>query len=360
MSKHVLITGGLGYLGSVVAPYLIENGFAVTVLDTGYFKDSLLYPPTTEIPTVYKDARDVTAGDLDAIDAVVHFAGISNDPFGNLDAALIYDPTRAYAKKIAEMCKEHKVRFVFASSCSVYGKSDPRMASNEESATNPETAYSRNKLEVEEDLKSLADENFSPIALRFATVFGLSPRIRFDIVINMFVGMALTTGRIRLNSDGSSWRPNVHILDVAEAVQAALESDWDGGRLLILNVGDDSSNLPVIRIAEQVASVVGTCPIEFVRAFDSGADDKLIASAAVKDGKDTRSYRVSFDRIRERFSSFSCKRSIEEGVREMADGLRTMGLTKELFKDPKFYRLQTLERHLHEGRITSDLRWSRR
>ena len=227
--KRILVTGSLGYLGSVLTSYLVEAGYDCMGYDTGFFKDSLLYPPPLT-PTVFRDARDITQSDLKHIDVVIHLAGISNDPMGKLDAASIYDPTRTYTFKIAKMCKKLGVKFIFASSCSIYGLGVDELLT-EESQVFPQTGYSMNKLQVEEDLRSISDSSFSPISLRFATVFGNSPRIRFDVVINMLTGMAMANKTIVLNSDGKAWRPNLHILDLCMAVRCAIDLDYRRGEL---------------------------------------------------------------------------------------------------------------------------------
>lgn len=348
------MTGGLGYLGSFVAPILAGRGFEVVVLDTGFFKDATLTPPPV-VNLVSKDVRDVSEDDLTGFDVVLHLAGISNDPFGNLSEDEIYRPTRIYARSIAEICKKKKIRFVFASSCSVYGKGGDSVL-DEESPANPQTPYSRNKLEIEEDLAALAGGSFSPIALRFATVFGVSPRMRFDIIINMFVGMATTEGKITLNSDGSVWRPNIYIADVAEAFYSALLFRERVPALLTLNVGREENNMRVLDIAKTVGEEVENCPIRFLK--DSKRGDELIKSRVLHGTRDTRDYKVSFEKIKKVFPRFSCRYSVRDGVREMAKALREIPLTRRLFKDPKFYRLQTIEGLLQDGKIGRDLRWT--
>lgn len=353
--KRILVTGSLGYLGSVLTKSLVESGFDCIGYDTGFFKDCLLYPPP-HTETIIRDARNITEADLKGIDVVVHLAGISNDPMGKLDAARIYDPTRTYSLTIAKLCKKLGVRFIFASSCSVYGLGGDDLLT-ELSATHPQTYYSLNKLQIEEDLRSISDKDFSPIALRFATVFGSSPRHRFDVVVNMLTGMAVANRTIVLNSDGMSWRPNLHILDVCQAVRRAIELDYRAGQLLVLNVGDDQNNLQVIQIAKIIQQVIPGCDLKFLTENPELDKEGLIRDRKVKGGGDTRTYKVSFKKIKETFPGFACEWTVEKGVKEMAALFEELHLDMAFFKRKGFYRLQELERLYESGCITDDLYW---
>ncbi|TSC69454.1 MAG: hypothetical protein G01um101470_1049 [Parcubacteria group bacterium Gr01-1014_70] len=359
MNRHILITGAEGYLGGVIAPFLIERGYRVTGLDTGFFKDALLYK-APKYTVIKKDARDVSEKDLEEMDAVVHLAGISiNDPFGNLPPKKLYDPTRHYARDIASLCKKTGARFIFASSCSIYGKSGEEML-NEDSIVHPQIDYAKNKLQVEEDLARLADKSFSPIALRFATAFGASPRMRFDIVVNMLTGMAFTEKKILLNSDGQAWRPNVHIMDIARAVECAAHSSYNDGRLLVLNVGREDNNIKIADIAKIVSDECGDAPISFVFKKRRGAESALVTSAAVSaSGVDSRNYRVSFALIKEYFPDFECKYSVRDGVKEMLSQFRKINMTSAQFKGREFYRIKRLEDLYAQGKIDSEVRWKK-
>lgn len=355
--KRVLITGSQGYLGSVLTQYLSDQGFDCIGFDTGFFKNTLLYPaPSTK--TIFRDARDITESDLENIDVVVHLAGISNDPMGKLDAALIYDPTRIYAFNIAEMCKKLGVRFIFASSCSIYGLGKDELLT-EDSEVHPQTGYSKNKLEIEQDLRTICDKNFSPIALRFATVFGHSPRIRFDVVINMLIGMAMANKQIILNSDGKAWRPNLHIQDVCKAVKCAIDFDYKGGELMVLNVGSDENNLQIIDIAKIIQQTIPGCELKFLSENPDLDKEGLIQDRKIKaDGGDTRTYKVSFEKITKELPGFGkCDWSVEKGVKDMAAKFDSVGFNAKLFKLTGYYRLQQLE-YLYENHfISDDLRW---
>lgn len=352
--RKILVTGSLSYIGSVLTNYLEEHGYDCVGYDAGFFKDCLLSdPPATK--TVFRDARDFQDKDLDGVDVLVHLAGLSNDPCGNLDAARMYEPTRVYAFEIAKLCKKRGVKFIFASSCSIYGKGQVE-AFTEYSPTYPQTAYSVNKLQIEQDLRSISDRNFSPIALRFATVFGLSPRMRFDLAINGFVGMALATRQIVLNSDGSAWRPHVHVLDICQAVRCAIDFDWRGGELLVLNVADEKNNLQIIDVARTAQSLVPGCELKFLQKNPELDRDNLI-KAKVHDGVDTRTYRVSFAKIRETFKDFQVAWTVENGIVDLFERLKALNLDETTFKDKKFYRVPMLEYLYQKGHLSEDLRW---
>ena len=353
--ERILITGSLGYFGSVLSNYLAENGYDCIGYDTGFFNNCVLYPPP-QAKTVFKDVRDMTETDLEKIDVLVHLAGISNDPMKNLNAETVYDPTRLYSFEIAKLCKKLGIRFIFASSCSVYGLGGNELL-KESSPTHPQTGYSLNKLQIEDDLRLISDKNFSPIALRFATIFGLSPRIRFDVVINMLVGMAVADGAIVLNSDGQAWRPNLHILDACEAVRCAIELKYDGEDLMVLNVGADENNLQVIRIAEMIQHLVPGSALKFL--YDNPGLDKegLICDRKIKKGSDTRTYKVSFENLNRIMPSFQFKWGVEKGIRSMVEMLNNLSFKTEAFKRKGFYRLQHLEHLYSNNLISDDLRW---
>ena len=267
MKKKLLITGCGGYLGSYLIPFILkQKNYEVIGYDIGFFKGCNLYEnPEFENNLILKDARNLESSDIENCDAVIHLAGISNDPLNKLTSEKVYDPSRHYTMKIAKLCKSLKKKFIFASSCSVYGAAKTNNYLTEDSETNPQTGYSLNKLQIEEDLKMIADKNFFPICLRFATVFGVSSRIRFDVVINMLVGMGLTEGKIKLNSDGEAWRPNLYIEDACSSILHFVEykRKEDDENILILNIGRNDNNLKIIEIANIIRDLIPNSEVKF-------------------------------------------------------------------------------------------------
>jgi nucleoside-diphosphate-sugar epimerase len=349
MSKKILIVGSQGYLGSRLTDYLQEYGYQCIGVDVGFFQYGVLYYPKA-VPFLNKDARTITEEDLEGFDAVLFLAGISNDPFGNLSSEAIYDPTREYALRIAQMCKKLGIRYIFPSSCSVYGIGDGLL--DEDSPVNPQTPYSLNKVQIEEDLNELADSSFSPIALRLATVFGASPRMRFDVVINMLCGMAVTQNKVVLNSDGQAWRPNLHIDDVCNSFRCCIEWDYNEGKLMVLNVGQNDNNWKILDIAKLIQSKVKGCEIKFLGQDEEDADN-LVKDRKIQDGVDKRTYQVSFDRIHEILPEYQTRWDVKSGVEQLLDELERWKLNETKFKQREFYRLQQIE-YLHEIKQIDD------
>ena len=351
--KKILIVGNQGYLGSHLTQYLGSRGFDCQGIDTGFFKDGKLTNPEA-VETKDTDARFINEVDIFGFDAVILLAGISNDPFGHMSSEQIYDPTRDYALKIAGLCKKLGVKFLYPSSCSVYGAAVDDCLLDEDMATNPQTPYSVNKLQVEEGLRELADDSFTPIALRFGTVYGMSPRIRFDVVINMLCGLALTTKKVVLNSNGEAWRPHLHIDDACESFRCCLDWEINSGKLIVLNVGRNEDNLKVIDIAKMIHSSVDGAELTYLEASD---EESLIKDRKIQDGVDTRTYKVSFDKIHKLLPGFKCKWTVEKGVKQLLTELSEIDLNKESFNRKEFYRLQQIE-FLHKQKmIDDDLFW---
>lgn len=340
---NVMVTGTDGYLGSLLAPVLLRRGHAVTGVDTGYYKAGWLYnPPGVTVKTLNKDLREIDADDLDGIDALVHMAELSNDPAGDLAPHITYEINHKGSVRLAELAKKAGVRrFVYMSSCSVYGVGTDAYV-DENTPTSPQTAYAICKTFVERDVKTLADDAFSPTFFRNATAFGASPRMRFDIVLNNLAGLAFTTQEIKMTSDGTPWRPLVHGLDIGQAIVAALESPRENIHNEIINVGDTAQNYRVREIAEIVAEVFPGCRVSF---------------GAV--GSDNRSYRVSFEKIRKHLPGFRCAWDARRGARQLFDLFNRIDFTPEMFQFRGFTRLKQLEYLLKTGQIDPDFFWTK-
>jgi nucleoside-diphosphate-sugar epimerase len=341
--KKILIIGSQGYIGSRLCDYLIDLGFEVSGIDIGLFQYGVIYNPSPFVLTKYKLAAEISENDIEGFDVVVQLASISNDPFGKLEPAKIYDPTRIYTKKIARLCKKLGVRFIFPSSCSVYGLG-AETPLDETGVVTPQTPYSINKIEIEEDLCELTDKSFSPIALRLATVFGPSPRIRFDVVVNMLCGMAYTENKILLNSNGMAWRPHVHIDDVCRVIEGCITTNELGNGMLILNVGNNENNCRILDLAEDIAKQISGCEIGFIG--QSNHANELMIDRKIQDGVDIRSYKVSFDKLNNLMPKYMPKISIAEGIKDIIKCFDRYKLTIQKFNQIDFYRLQQLE-HLH-------------
>lgn len=338
----VLLTGSGGYIGIVTAPYLIERGHEVVGVDTGYYESGWLFHSGQRQPAlIVQDIRRLTVSDLVGFDAVVHMAELSNDPLGQLNRELTFQINHQGSVKLAQAAKAAGVtRFVYMSSCSVYGIGEEGEIKTEESPVNPQTAYAECKVLVERDLAQLADDSFSPVFLRNATAFGPSPRQRFDVVLNNLAGLAWTTGKIAMVSDGTPWRPLVHILDIAQAVACALEAPREAIHNQVFNVGDSRYNYRVREIAEIVAEVFPGCELTFGR----------------NDG-DNRSYRVDFSKIATRLPGFACRYDAVAGARQLRAVFERIGMTREIFEAPPYTRLKMLRHLIATNQLDAELFW---
>ena len=337
----VIVTGSDGYLGSLLAPCLLNRGHEVVGIDTGFYKEGTLYRSGPIAPmTLVKDLRHVDASDFKGVDAIVHMAELSNDPAGQLAPKITYEINHLGSVRLAELARRAGVsRFVYMSSCSVYGVGNSDFV-DEQSPVNPQTAYAVCKTLVERDLAPMADDNFSPTFMRNATAYGASPRMRFDIVLNNLAGLAWTTKEIRLTSDGTPWRPLVHGLDIARAIIAVLDAPRELVHNQIFNVGDTSHNYRVKEIAEIVAETFPGCRLVF------GAS-----------GADNRSYRVSFEKIRKRLPNFKCEWDARRGARQLYDLFRKIDMTAETFQNRTFTRLKQLEYLIRTSQIDDHFFW---
>src|SRR6266481_6963277 len=300
---RILVTGTEGYLGSLLAPELILQGYEVIGLDTGFYKERAFYRDGGTTPmTLAKDLRHIEVEDLKDVDAVVHMAELSNDPAGQLAPTITYEINHKGSVRLAELARNAGVkRFVYMSSCSVYGVSEGDDVT-EESRADPQTAYAICKTLVERDVKSLARKGFSPTFMRNATAYGASPRMRFDIVLNNLSGLAWTTREIKMTSDGTPWRPLVHGLDICQAIIETLNAPREAVHNQTFNVGDTNHNYRVREIAEIVAKTFAGCELAFGPP-----------------SSDNRSYRVSFAKIRKHLPNFQCAWDARRGAKQLHD-----------------------------------------
>ncbi len=338
---RVLVTGHQGYIGTILTPMLIEAGHEVVGLDTDLYKGSTFGEGVPDVPAITKDIRDVEASDLEGFEAVLHLAGLSNDPLGDLNPTLTYEINHAAAVRLAELAKQVGVtRYIFSSSCSNYGAGGEDLL-DEKSSFNPVTPYGISKVKTEQDVTKLADSNFSPIFLRNATAYGVSPRLRFDLVLNNLVAWAFTTGQVYLKSDGTPWRPIVHIEDISRAFIAALHAPREVVHNQAFNVVPVGENYRIREIAEIVVETVPGSRLEF--APDAGPDK--------------RCYRVSSDKIVQALPEFKPQWNARRGAQELYEAYKKIGLTLEEFEGPRYQRIGHIKQLLSSGRLDENLRW---
>ena len=341
----LLVTGVEGYIGCLLAPFLQAQGHEIVGLDTGYYRDGWLFSDGKLVPgfprTINRDIRNIQPEDVKGFDAVVHLAELSNDPLGENVPELTFQINHQASVRLAELAKAAGVkRFVYTSSCSVYGVANGDEPMTELSPTNPQTAYAKCKTMVERDVTALASENFSPTFLRNATAYGASPRMRFDIVLNNLCGIAATTGKIVMTSDGTPWRPLVHVLDICQAIASVLEAPQDAVHNEIFNVGHDEDNYQIREIAQIVADVYPSCQLTFGQA-----------------GGDNRSYKVNFSKIHEKLNGFHCDWNARKGAQQLHDVYSRIGIDAATFDARPFTRLKQLRYLSASGQIDDQFFW---
>jgi nucleoside-diphosphate-sugar epimerase len=341
---HIIITGNTGFIGPIMTRVAQSAGHTVTGLDVGYFKDNIPDGKTDIIPDrqIWRDIRDVQAKDIEGADAIIHLAGLSNDPMGELNPGLTYDINLASTIRLGKLAKSVGVnRFVFASSCSIYGAAGGSATALDETAPfSPVSAYAVSKVKSEEGLAPLADEIFSPVFMRNATAYGVSPRTRFDLVLNNLAGWAYISGKIKVMSDGTPWRPLVHIEDISRAAVAAAVAPREAVHNQAFNIGRNDANYQVRDIAEAVH-----------KAFPSA---EMVITGET--GGDSRSYRVNFDKALNGLPGFEPVWTLERGVEEISRFLRDNGLRDKTFDTRTFIRLKQLKYGIENGSFDDNLR----
>ena len=339
---RVLLTGNEGYIGTILVPWLWARNHDVVGLDSGLFRECTLRSAIRPVPTIRKDVRDVELRDLDQVEAVIHLAGLSNDPLGNLNPHLTFEINHEATVRLAELAKRAGVRrFLYASTCSVYGAAGDDML-DENSSCNPVTPYAESKARAEVDLRRLADRTFCPVYLRAATAYGVSPLLRFDLAVNNLVAWAATTGRVFLKSLGTSWRPLVHIEDIALAYNTLLHAPEEKVHNQAFNIGRTEENYRIVDVAEIVRQTVPNTRIEF--APDASPD--------------LRNYRVSCDRIARELPEYRTHWVVAHGVEEVYQAIADTGLSSDQFEGPRYNRIAYLEQLIAHGRVFGDLRWA--
>jgi nucleoside-diphosphate-sugar epimerase len=340
-AMRVLVTGHLGYIGTVMMPRLHEAGHVVTGLDMDLYRECSFGEEPKKFPGVLKDLRDVTQADLAGFDAIIHLAGLSNDPLGDLNPEVTYDINFRASVRLAEFAKAAGIkRFIFSSSCSIYGATGDKTL-DENARFNPITPYGHSKVLVEGEVAKLADDRFSPTFLRNATAYGVSPRHRFDLVLNNLVAWAMCTGCVHIKSDGTPWRPIIHIEDISRAFLAVLSAPRETIHNRAFNVGRSDENYQVRDLAEIVRGTVPNCSIKYAQ----GA------------GPDKRSYRVDFSSIARELPDFQPQWTARRGAQELYDSYRRVGLKVEDFEGPRYTRIEHIRGLQAMGQLDESMKW---
>ena len=340
----ILITGNTGYIGTVMTRLFQEKSYDVSGLDSNYFKGCELYPPEFQpSKQIVKDIRAVTKEDLRGVTTVIHLAGLSNDPLGEINTSLTHDINYVASLRLAELAKKQGVeKFIFSSSCSLYGIASNDRPMTEEGDLMPVTAYAKSKVNTETGISRLADKDFHPVFMRNATVYGVSPSLRLDLVVNNLTAWAYLTGKVSVMSDGTPWRPLVHVEDVCRAFIAVTESVPERIHNQAFNVGINEENYQVVDVANMIEDIVPDCEVEILN----------------KTGPDERTYRVDFSKINSILHGFSPVWNVRKGIEELLETYKGFGLNKNDLESSKYFRLRWIKYLLESKRLNTDLKWN--
>lgn len=339
----VLITGHKGFIGTIMVPLLQSFGHTVRGIDSDLYRNSTYgKPPSMPDEEIIKDVRDIETSDIEGVDAIVPLAALSNDVLGDLNPEVTYEINHQAIVRLAEMAKDLGIqRFIFASSCSMYGAAGGHAPLDESASFNPVTAYAKSKVFVERDVSQMASDDFSPTFMRNATAYGMSPRIRFDVVLNNLSAWAYTTGHVHMKSDGTPWRPVVHIEDISRAVAAVIAAPREAVHNQAFNVGRNSENYQIKDLARFVKETIPGCEVSFAE----GA------------GPDTRNYQVSFNKYESTFPDFALKWDARSGAESIYEAYRSIGLNKDEYEGPRYKRIAQLKSLMASGQLDQSMRW---
>ncbi len=339
----ILITGNTGYIGTIMTKFLQEHSYKTVGLDSNYYEGCNLYTTNVRpLKQIVKDVRDISERDLERVMAIIHLAALSNDPLGEIKPPLTHEINSLASVKLAKLAKRLGIeRFIFSSSCSLYGIAPEDKPLTEEGRLNPITAYAKAKVETEEEISKLADDNFHPVFMRNATVYGISPSLRLDLVVNNLVAWAYLTGEVAIMSDGTPWRPIVHVEDLCRAFLAALEAPIEKIHNQAFNVGINEENYQIKDIAKQVEKVVPNSHVEILN----------------KTGPDERTYRVAFSKIKKTLPHFKPTWDLRRGAEELHQSYKNFGLSQKDLEYPKYFRVRWIRHLIENRRLDNNLRW---